>query len=212
MNHKTLSKNFSTNVSESKKRIVNKTLSQSFSTSEGELKHSIVKKTSSWNCSADKEELYFMEKEKSECANKEQKYAQYEVTYDVANYFNNFNVFECGRNLLDRLDVSYERACRAIQSTISDFAYFDSEEQVDSKSKLGELVYATSNSEEQIDAVSKEKSYRDYIFKNEFETMNVFKKENNPGSQINTDSGINHDSQINYDYRINSPIQINSLI
>ena len=26
-------------------------------------------------------------------------------------YFNAFNLFECGRNILDRLDVSYERAC-----------------------------------------------------------------------------------------------------
>ena len=28
-------------------------------------------------------------------------------------YFNAFNVFECRRNILDRLDVSYERACMA---------------------------------------------------------------------------------------------------
>ena len=32
-----------------------------------------------------------------------------EVTYDVPYYFSAFNVFECGRKLLDRLDVSYER-------------------------------------------------------------------------------------------------------
>ena len=31
----------------------------------------------------------------------------------MPNYFNAFNVFECGRELLDRLEVSYERACMA---------------------------------------------------------------------------------------------------
>ena len=43
----------------------------------------------------------------------ETKDANNEVTYDVPNYFNAFNVFECGRNLLDRIDVSYERAYMA---------------------------------------------------------------------------------------------------
>ena len=36
------------------------------------------------------------------------KNAKNEVTYDVLNYFNAFNIFECERKLLDRLDVSYE--------------------------------------------------------------------------------------------------------
>ena len=36
-----------------------------------------------------------------------------EVTYDVLNYFNAFNVFKCGGKILDRLYVSYERACIA---------------------------------------------------------------------------------------------------
>ena len=31
----------------------------------------------------------------------------------MPNYFNAFNIFECGRNVLDRIDVSYERACMA---------------------------------------------------------------------------------------------------
>ena len=39
-----------------------------------------------------------------------QKDAKNEFTYDVPNYFNACNVFKCGRKLLDRLDVSYERA------------------------------------------------------------------------------------------------------
>ena len=43
----------------------------------------------------------------------EKKSAKNEVTYDVQNYFNTFSVFECGRKFLDRLDLSYERACMA---------------------------------------------------------------------------------------------------
>ena len=39
-----------------------------------------------------------------------QKDANNEVTYDVPNYYNAFNVFEGGRKLLDRPYVSYERA------------------------------------------------------------------------------------------------------
>ena len=38
-----------------------------------------------------------------------------EVTYDVPKYFNVFKVFECRNKVLDRLDVSYERACMATQ-------------------------------------------------------------------------------------------------
>ena len=43
----------------------------------------------------------------------EQKDAEYEessVTMEVTSYF---NIFECGGNLLDRLDVTYEQACMA---------------------------------------------------------------------------------------------------
>ena len=36
-----------------------------------------------------------------------------EVTYDVPNYFNTFNVFECRRNILYTLDLEYERAFMA---------------------------------------------------------------------------------------------------
>ena len=56
------------------------------------------------------------------------------------------------------------------------------------------MVDAISNYEEQFDAVSEAKVYRDYIFKNEFETMNVFERENNSGTRINPDSPINLDS------------------
>ena len=50
-----------------------------------------------------------MEEDKSEFTITEQKYANNEVTYDFLKYFNVFNVFECGRKLLDKLDVSYKR-------------------------------------------------------------------------------------------------------
>ena len=59
----------------------------------------------------DEDELCSTEKDKSECATKKQKDANNEVTYGVPNYVNVFNVFECGRNNLNRLDVSYKRAC-----------------------------------------------------------------------------------------------------
>ena len=52
-------------------------------------------------------------KTKSECNIKKQKDANNEETYDVPKYFNAFNVFECGGKILDRLDVSYERAFMA---------------------------------------------------------------------------------------------------
>ena len=29
----------------------------------------------------------------------------------MENYFNTFNIFECGRKVLERIGVSYERAC-----------------------------------------------------------------------------------------------------
>ena len=83
----------------------------------------------------------------------------------MPNYFNAFNVFECGGNVLDRLDVSYERACMSIQSTISDSAHSDSEEQVVAISDSKELVDAISDYNKLVDAVSVAKAYRDYIFK-----------------------------------------------
>ena len=83
-----------------------------------------------------------------------------EVTYSVPNYFNGFNVLKCGRNILDRLDVLYGRACMAIKSTISDSVYFGSEEHVDAKSKSEELVDTISDSEGKVDTVSEAKVYR----------------------------------------------------
>ena len=42
----------------------------------------------------DEDVLCSTEEEKSECTVKKQKYTKNEVTYDVPNYFNTFNVFE----------------------------------------------------------------------------------------------------------------------
>ena len=53
----------------------------------------IVNKALSQSCSADKDELCSTEKEKWECTITKQKYANSEVTYDVPNYFNAFNIF-----------------------------------------------------------------------------------------------------------------------
>ena len=83
-----------------------------------------------------------------------------------------------------------------IQSTISNFPYYDSEEQVDAINNSKERVDVISDSNELVDAVSEEKAYRDYIFKNEFEKMNM-----NSGSRINPDSWINSLIRINYPIR-----------
>ena len=53
----------------------------------------------------------YTEEDKAECGINKQKDAKNEVTYDVPNYFNAFNVFKCGINILDRIYVPYERAC-----------------------------------------------------------------------------------------------------
>ena len=94
---------------------MHETLSQSFYTDEGESKRSIVNKNLLQNYSADEDKLSYTEEDKSKCTIIEQKDKENEVTYDVPNYFNVFNLFECGRNILDRLDVSYERAYMATQ-------------------------------------------------------------------------------------------------
>ena len=70
---------------------------QIFSTDEDESKGIIINNFST-------------EEDKSECAINKQRDAQKWVTYNVPRYF---NVFECERNILDILDVSYERACIA---------------------------------------------------------------------------------------------------
>ena len=55
-------------------------------------------------CSTEKDiSEYIIEKKDAE-------YKEYSVTKEVPIYF---NIFGCGRNILDKLDVKYERACMA---------------------------------------------------------------------------------------------------
>ena len=49
---------------------------------------------------------------KQKDANKEADYEEYSVTDELKRYC---NIFECGRNILNRLDVTYEWACMATQ-------------------------------------------------------------------------------------------------
>ena len=107
------SKVYSTDEDESKRIIVHETLSQSCSTNDGKSKLSIVNETLLQNYSADVDELCSTKIDISEYTITEQKDADYEefsVTKEVPSYF---NIFECGRNILDKLDVTYERACMA---------------------------------------------------------------------------------------------------
>ena len=83
----------------------------------------------------------------------------------MTNYFNNFHLFEWGRNILGRLDMSYERACMVIQSTISDSEYYNSEEQVDDINDSKERVDVISDSDKLVDALSESKGKRGYSFK-----------------------------------------------
>ena len=104
---------YSTDESESKLIIVHKALLHNCSTEKSNSELSIVNEILLQNYSADVDKLYSTEIEKSEYTITEQTYAEYEkysVTKEVPIYF---NMFECGRNHLDRLDVTYERACMA---------------------------------------------------------------------------------------------------
>ena len=75
----------------------------------------------------------------------------------MLNYFNTFNIYEYGRKILDRLAMSYERACVEITSTISDSTYSNSEEQVEAISDSEELVESIRDSEDMVGAVSEAK-------------------------------------------------------
>ena len=98
-----------TNEDESKHIIVHKRLSNNFSTDVRESKRKIVNKTLSQNYSTDVDEICYTDIDISEYIITEQKDAEYKepwVTKEVKRYF---NIFECGRNLLDRLDVTYQQ-------------------------------------------------------------------------------------------------------
>ena len=77
--HETLSENIYTDVSESERNIVNEILLQ--------------------NNSADVSEYTITEL-------KDEDHKEPSVTKEVKSYF---NIFECGRNILDQLDVTYQR-------------------------------------------------------------------------------------------------------
>ena len=81
-------------------------------TNEGESKHTILNKKILQNCSAKENELCFTKEDKLEHADEKQKDAKNEVAYDVTNYFNVSNVFECGGN---NPDMSCERVCMATE-------------------------------------------------------------------------------------------------
>ena len=81
--YKTLSENNAKDVSESERNIVNRTLPQ--------------------NNSADVPENTITEL-------KDEEHKEHSVTEKVKSYF---NIYECGRNLLDRLDVTYQQAFMA---------------------------------------------------------------------------------------------------
>ena len=81
--HKILSENCSTDISKSKRNNVNKNLLQ--------------------NNSADISENTITEL-------KDEEHKETAVTKKVKDYF---NIYECGRNLLDRLDVTYQQAFMA---------------------------------------------------------------------------------------------------
>ena len=82
-------------------------------TDKSELKEFLFNKTLLQSCFTEEEKSKGInfndcstEEDKSECAIKKQTDAKKEVTYDVLRYF---NVFECGRKLLNRLDIDTPR-------------------------------------------------------------------------------------------------------
>ena len=97
----------STDESELKYFLVDETLSQIYSTDKDESKVIIVNK-----CSTQEDKSKFVQKNinKQEDANNDTEYEEYSVTDEVLIYF---NMFKCGRNILNGLDVTYERACMA---------------------------------------------------------------------------------------------------
>ena len=94
------SNNNVTEKDESKEIVVHETLLENSSRDVSESERNIVNKTLSQNNSADISENNIMELKYED--DKEPS-----VTDKVTSYF---NIFECGRNLLDQLDVTYQQA------------------------------------------------------------------------------------------------------
>ena len=89
-----------TDKDESKRIIVHETLSENCSTDVNKSKRNIINENLSQNNSADVSEYTIVELKYKE-------YKEPSVTKEVKIYF---NIFECGRNILDRLDVTYQQA------------------------------------------------------------------------------------------------------
>ena len=92
-----------TDEDESKRIIVHKTLSENCSTDVSKSKRNIVNETLSQNSSANVSEYTITEL-------KDKEYKEPSVTKEVKIYF---NIFKCGMNLLDLLDVTYQRTFMA---------------------------------------------------------------------------------------------------
>ena len=89
-----------TDEDESKRIIVHENLSKNCSMGVSESKCNFVNKMLSQNNSADVSEYTITEL-------KDKEYKEPSVNKEVKSYF---NIFECGRILLDRLDVTYQQA------------------------------------------------------------------------------------------------------
>ena len=92
-----------TDEDESKEIFVHETLSENNSTDVSEPERNIVNDTLLQNNSVDVPANTITEL-------KDEEHKQLSVTKEVKSYF---NIFECGRNILDQLDVKYQRAFMA---------------------------------------------------------------------------------------------------
>ena len=98
-----------TDKSELKEFLVDKMLSHICSTDEDESKAIIVDE-----CSTEEDESECVHKNINKQKNEknEAKYEEYSVTDEVPSYF---NIFKGGRNILNRLDLTYERSWMTTQ-------------------------------------------------------------------------------------------------
>ena len=97
----------STDESELEEFLIDKNLSHIYSKDKDKSKGIVVDERST---EEDESEYVHKNISKKEDANNEAEYEESSVTHEVPRYFNKF---EFGRNLLNRLDVTYERACMA---------------------------------------------------------------------------------------------------
>ena len=95
-----------TDKDESKEIIVHETFSENQSKDISESEFNIIHETLSQNNSVDVPENVITEL-------KDDKHKEPSVTKKVTSYF---NIFKCGRNLLDQLDVTYQQAFMATSS------------------------------------------------------------------------------------------------